>query len=248
MKTIKTLLLILIGTAASAATPDTALVNGNDIRLTKIDSITEAMHYQKSIVLENKVYSDEIVRFENNQMPIVEQDYKDQVRFLEFEIPMEYNDEIKKMINYFGTSWQSKFKEVLTLSQYYFPIYEAHLNRFRGERLTLMEIGIFSGGSLPMWWQHCTARRHISPRAPPAAGLLTDWPAKGEAHRRRIVEMYEAVRNKRNKRRKGGGGGEGMSSFEQSQARYSGAAISIRGGVGGEGTRDGRGESAVGGF
>jgi hypothetical protein len=70
----------------------------------------------------------------------------------------------------------------------------------------------------------------------------------GEAHRRRIVEMYEAVRDKRNKRRKGGGGGEGMSSFEQSQARYSGAAISIRGGVGGEGTRDGRGESAVGGF
>ena len=35
-----------------------------------------------------------------------------------------------------------------------FPIYEAHLNRFRGERLTLMEIGIFSGGSLPMWRQH----------------------------------------------------------------------------------------------
>ena len=70
----------------------------------------------------------------------------------------------------------------------------------------------------------------------------------GETHRRRIVEMYEAVRDKRNKRRKGGGGGEGMSSFEQSQARYSGAAISIRGGVGGEGTRDGRGESAVGGF
>ena len=38
--------------------------------------------------------------------------------------------------------------------RHYFPIYEAHLNRFRGERLNLMEIGIFSGGSLPMWRQH----------------------------------------------------------------------------------------------
>lgn len=129
MKTIKTLLLVLFGTSAFAVTPDSVQVVSNNNRLIKIDSIAEVLNYQKRIVLENKIYSDEIVRFENNQMPIVEQDYKDQVRFLEFEIPMEYNEEIRKMINYFGTSWQSKFKEVITLSQYYFPIYEEILDK-----------------------------------------------------------------------------------------------------------------------
>lgn len=168
MKTLKTLLLILIGTAAYAATPDTVLVYGNNNRLIKIDSITEAMHYQKRIVIENKIYSDEIVRFENNQMPIVEQDYKDQVRFLEFEIPMEYNDEIKKMINYFGTSWQSKFKEVLTLSQYYFPIYEEILDKnnlpIELKYLSVIESGlnpyaVSRSGATGLWqFMHATGK------------------------------------------------------------------------------------------
>ena len=69
----------------------------------------------------------------------------------------------------------------------------------------------------------------------------------GEEHRARIVEMYEAVRNKRNAR-KAAAAGEALTSFERSQARFTNASISIRGGVGGEGTRDGRGESAIGGF
>lgn len=38
--------------------------------------------------------------------------------------------------------------------RHYFPIYEAHLNRFRGRSFSLMEIGVFSGGSMPMWRQH----------------------------------------------------------------------------------------------
>ena len=62
------------------------------------------------------------------------------------------------------------------------------------------------------------------------------------------MEMYEAVRNKRNARKAAAAGAEGLTSFERSQARFTNAAISIRGGVGGEGTRDGRGESAIGGF
>lgn len=70
----------------------------------------------------------------------------------------------------------------------------------------------------------------------------------GNEHRARIMEMYEAVRNKRNARKAAAAGAEGLTSFERSQARFTNAAISIRGGVGGEGTRDGRGESAVGGF
>lgn len=35
--------------------------------------------------------------------------------------------------------------------RHYFPIYERHLARFRGEKPDLVEIGVYSGGSLGMW-------------------------------------------------------------------------------------------------
>jgi cephalosporin hydroxylase len=35
--------------------------------------------------------------------------------------------------------------------EHYFDAYERHLSRFRGRAVTLVEIGIYSGGSLPMW-------------------------------------------------------------------------------------------------
>ena len=168
MKTFKTLFLVLLGSAAWAVTPDSVLMAGNNSRLSRIDSITEVMNFQRRIVIENKIYSDEIVRFENNQMPIVEQDYKDQVRFLEFEIPMEYNEEIKRMINYFGTSWQVKFKEVLTLSQYYFPIYEEILDKnnlpIELKYLSVIESGlnpyaVSRSGATGLWqFMHATGK------------------------------------------------------------------------------------------
>ena len=34
---------------------------------------------------------------------------------------------------------------------HYFPIYERHLRRFRGEPITMLEIGVSQGGSLQMW-------------------------------------------------------------------------------------------------
>src|SRR5258708_9957770 len=34
---------------------------------------------------------------------------------------------------------------------HYFPIYEAHLERFRNRHVTLFEIGIGEGGSLQQW-------------------------------------------------------------------------------------------------
>lgn len=34
---------------------------------------------------------------------------------------------------------------------HYFAIYEAHLARFRNQSATLFEIGVFRGGSLPIW-------------------------------------------------------------------------------------------------
>ena len=35
--------------------------------------------------------------------------------------------------------------------RHYFDIYHRHLARFRGQRITMIEIGVFNGGSLPMW-------------------------------------------------------------------------------------------------
>jgi SAM-dependent methyltransferase len=37
--------------------------------------------------------------------------------------------------------------------EHYFEIYDRHLSKFRGKSPTIVEIGIYSGGSLPMW-QH----------------------------------------------------------------------------------------------
>ena len=50
----------------------------------------------------------------------------------------------------------------------------------------------------------------------------------GEAHRRRIVEMYEAVRDKRNKRRKGGGGRERTTLSLTWQVRHQAAVKSMK--------------------
>jgi cephalosporin hydroxylase len=35
--------------------------------------------------------------------------------------------------------------------RHYFPIYERHLTRFAGRPVTVVEVGVFSGGSLGMW-------------------------------------------------------------------------------------------------
>ncbi len=43
--------------------------------------------------------------------------------------------------------------------QHYFPIYEKHLNPWRNKTATILEIGIFKGGSLGMW------RRFFGPMA-----------------------------------------------------------------------------------
>lgn len=76
------------------------------------------------------VYSDEVVNFENEQLPLSEEKYMQQVRSLEYAIPMDYNGEVRRLIDYFGTLWQPKLKKVITLSEYYFPIYESILDRY----------------------------------------------------------------------------------------------------------------------
>lgn len=45
---------------------------------------------------------------------------------------------------------------------HYFEIYHRHLSKFVGQSAHLLEIGIFSGGSLQMWADYLGAKAHIS--------------------------------------------------------------------------------------
>jgi hypothetical protein len=45
--------------------------------------------------------------------------------------------------------------------RHYFPIYERHFARFRGRAVNVTEVGIYSGGSLPMWLDYFGAGAHI---------------------------------------------------------------------------------------
>jgi hypothetical protein len=37
---------------------------------------------------------------------------------------------------------------------HYFDVYHRHFSKFRGRKMTVLEIGIYSGGSLPMWREY----------------------------------------------------------------------------------------------
>lgn len=74
-------------------------------------------------------YSPDLKIFNDNELPIDSAVFFDHVGRLEFQIPLDYNSEVKHYIDYFATSWQVKLKEMITLSQYYFPKYEAILDK-----------------------------------------------------------------------------------------------------------------------
>src|SRR4051794_39768286 len=38
--------------------------------------------------------------------------------------------------------------------RHYFPVYERHLARFVGQEVHIVEVGVFSGGSLEMWKEY----------------------------------------------------------------------------------------------
>lgn len=90
--------------------------------LSEINSVSE-----KS--LEKPAFSTEITRFEHNELPLDSALFFSHVNSLEFQIPLDFNSEVKHFIDYFATSWQGRLKEMITLSEYYFPKYEAILDK-----------------------------------------------------------------------------------------------------------------------
>ena len=97
----------------------------DDSTASRNDAVTEA-----GVPADDAGYSDEIVLFELDRLPVTDSLFSSHVQELEFVIPMDYNADVKTQIDYFSTRWQSKLKEVITRSEFYFPIYEEILDKY----------------------------------------------------------------------------------------------------------------------
>lgn len=99
-------------------------------RITRIENLSKGL-YEKIHPTHCSKQGDNVkTEFENNKMPLNGSDFIFNARLLESEIPMQYNTEVQKLINYFGTSWQNKLKEMIVVSNYYFPIYEEIFDKY----------------------------------------------------------------------------------------------------------------------
>lgn len=98
--------------------------SSDTLEVVSIDT-TDTIAIVETISESNAIYlSYDIVPFEWNEIPVTEELFNYHVSTQYFEVPMEFNHLVKTQIDYFGTSWQVKLKEMLTKSQYFFPLYE----------------------------------------------------------------------------------------------------------------------------
>ena len=114
------------------------------------------------------IYS--VVTFDSNELPLDENLYRYHVSKLQFEIPMDYNELVKKQIDFFGTRWQDKLKIMVTKSQYVFPIYEEILAEYNMP-LEIKYLSIIESGLNPY------ARSHSG-----AVGAWQFMPATGKEY------------------------------------------------------------------
>jgi membrane-bound lytic murein transglycosylase D len=147
----------------------------------KIDSVTiepidtaDTLQIIKLPVMENEdeipadIYS--IVTFDSDELPLDENLYRHNVSKLQFEIPMDYNELVKKQIDFFGTRWQHKLKIMVTKSKYIFPIYEEILAEYNMP-LEIKYLSIIESGLNPY------ARSHSG-----AVGAWQFMPATGKEY------------------------------------------------------------------
>jgi membrane-bound lytic murein transglycosylase D len=111
------ILILVCSFLESFANRDTTLAEGDTLQSTE--------------TLALPLYSDHIVVFEDNKIRLDSQTFFNHMNQMEFEIPMDYNDQVHKYINYFATKWQPRLKEMITLKEYYFPVYESILDQYQ---------------------------------------------------------------------------------------------------------------------
>jgi len=112
------------------ADAQTSIISKNEpeLRLAEIDSNT--------IKLRNRLYSNvdagdlNIYGFEENDVPIyADSVIKYRLSLLESEIPLDLNDEVIPFINLYSVRKRALVSKVLTLSKFYFPIFEEIFDR-----------------------------------------------------------------------------------------------------------------------
>lgn len=57
--------------------------------------------------------------------------------------------------------FRSNTGRVIHKWHHYFDVYERHFSRYRGSEVTIVEIGVYKGGSLQMWKHYFGPRAHI---------------------------------------------------------------------------------------
>jgi membrane-bound lytic murein transglycosylase D len=130
LKAILILILIMSGYLQVFAVKDSSDLIVDYERIARIENMSEQLYNKLHPTHCTKQGDDIQVYFENNKMPLTEADFIKHSRMLESEIPMQYNPQVSKLINYFGTSWQPKLKQMIVTSNYYFPIYEEIFDRY----------------------------------------------------------------------------------------------------------------------
>ena len=57
--------------------------------------------------------------------------------------------------------YENNSRKDLNKWHHYFDIYEENFSRYRNKKITLLEIGVFRGGSLSMWKKYFGAQAKI---------------------------------------------------------------------------------------
>ena len=123
-------LILIMSSFFSIAIKDSSDLAIDYDRINRIENLSKGLYNKLHPTNCTKPGDDLHVIFENNKMPLDESEFIRNARLLESEIPMQYNSEVHKLINYFGTSWQSKLKEMIVVSNYYFQIYEEIFDKY----------------------------------------------------------------------------------------------------------------------
>ncbi len=129
--------------------------------------------------------SEDIVSFDDDRIPVDEELFKYHVSTKEFSVPMEYNHLVKAQIDYFGTRWQSKLKQMVTKSQYFFPYYEEVLSEF-DMPLEIKFLSIIESGLNPYAYSRAGAAGAW--QFMPVTGRIFDLDINRSVDERRSVE------------------------------------------------------------
>jgi membrane-bound lytic murein transglycosylase D len=170
--------------AAEKSSQDVVLNDSIVLAVDSVDTIQNVV-IEEAMIEEVQYLSYDIVPFDLNEIPVDEDLFLYHVSTREFQVPMDYNFLVKTQIDYFGTRWQVRLKEMLTKSQYFFPLYEEILSEYNMpleiKYLSIIESGLnpyarSRSGAVGAW------------QFMPATGRIFDLKINSQVDERRDLE------------------------------------------------------------